>query len=200
MTAICAVGSARQASGSNAGPHMAYRPAPYALRTITETLGTVASVTAVIILAPWRVMPSRSTAGPIMKPGASARDTSGALKAAHNQMNPGALSAESTNSTPPRGLGVFANRPTRSPARPPQPPEADDQLVGVEGLDLEEAAVVDQRVDDTVHVVGTALLRGDDVADTRRAGARVDAIDDRRGLPPAHRQVRQPPLGGIEGG
>jgi hypothetical protein len=52
------------------------------LRTITLTLGTVASLTAVIILAPWRMMPSRSTCEPIMNPGTSARKTSGTLNAA----------------------------------------------------------------------------------------------------------------------
>src|SRR2546430_10818620 len=106
ITAICAVGSARHASGSNAGPHMAYNPAPYALRTITETLGTVASVTAVIIFAPWRVIPSRSTAGPIMKPGAAAGETSGTLKASHSQMKPAALSAGVTHNKPPQGVGL----------------------------------------------------------------------------------------------
>src|SRR5438270_776899 len=42
------------ASGSKAGPAMAYRPAPYALRTITDSLGTAASETAAIIFAPAR--------------------------------------------------------------------------------------------------------------------------------------------------
>jgi hypothetical protein len=49
------------------------------LRTITEIFGTVASVTAVIIFAPWRMMPSRSTFVPIMKPGTSARKSNGML-------------------------------------------------------------------------------------------------------------------------
>ena len=52
MTAIWAEGSAITASVSNAGPAIAYRPAPYALRTMTEILGTVASETALIIFAP----------------------------------------------------------------------------------------------------------------------------------------------------
>ena len=73
ITAIFAVGSARQASGPKPGPPIAYSPAPYALRTITEIVGTVASATAVIIFAPCRMMPCRSTALPIMKPGTSAR-------------------------------------------------------------------------------------------------------------------------------
>ena len=52
ITAMRAVGRAIVASGSKAGPDMAYSPAPYALRTITEIFGTVASLTAVTILAP----------------------------------------------------------------------------------------------------------------------------------------------------
>src|SRR3954449_5141583 len=111
ITAILAEGRAMQASGSKAGPDMAYKPAPYALRTMTETLGTVASDTAVIILAPWRMIPSRSTWVPIMKPGTSARNTSGMLKASQHQMNRAALSDESTNSTPPLAAGLLATIP-----------------------------------------------------------------------------------------
>ncbi len=58
-----------------------------------------------IILAPWRMMPMRSTALPIMNPGTSARNTSGMPKASHSQTKRVALSAESTNSTPPFHLG-----------------------------------------------------------------------------------------------
>src|SRR3954467_1450920 len=105
MTAIEAVGRAMQQSGSNAGPAIAYSPAPYALRTITEILGTVASETAEIILAPWRMMPWRSTSVPIMNPGTSARNSSGMLNALQVQMNRAALSAESTNRTPPFTFG-----------------------------------------------------------------------------------------------
>src|SRR5438105_13694850 len=102
-------------SGSKAGPAMAYNPAPYAFRTITDTFGTVASDTAVIILAPWRMIPSRSTWVPIMKPGTSHKNTNGTLKASHNQMNRAALSAESTNNTPPLTAGLLATIPTGFP-------------------------------------------------------------------------------------
>ena len=51
------------------------------MRTITEILGTVASETALIIFAPWRMMPWRSTAVPIMKPGTSARKSSAVSEA-----------------------------------------------------------------------------------------------------------------------
>ncbi len=73
MTAIRAVGSASVASGPNPGPAIAYNPAPYALRNTTQTWGTVASDTAVIILAPCRMIPCRSTSIPIMNPGTSER-------------------------------------------------------------------------------------------------------------------------------
>ena len=46
ITAIIACGSAMVASGSKPGPHIAYRPAPYALRNTTQIFGTVASATA----------------------------------------------------------------------------------------------------------------------------------------------------------
>src|SRR5947207_8685702 len=101
ITAILAEGNAMHASGSKAGPDMAYRPAPYDLRTITETFGTVASEMAVTILAPWRMIPWRSTSVPTMKPGTSDRNSSGMTKASQHQTNRDALSGESTNSTAP---------------------------------------------------------------------------------------------------
>jgi hypothetical protein len=75
------------------------------LRTITEIFGTVASETAEIILAPERMMPSRSTFEPIMNPGTSAKNSSGMLNALQVQMKRAALSDESTNSTPPFTFG-----------------------------------------------------------------------------------------------
>ena len=68
-------------------------------------MGTVASETALTILAPWRMMPSRSTWVPIMKPGTSARNSSGTLKALQVWMKRAALSEESMNSTPPFTFG-----------------------------------------------------------------------------------------------
>ncbi len=121
ITAIEAVGRARVASGSNPGPAMAYSPAPYALRTTTQILGTVASLTAVISLAPWRMMPWRSTSVPIMNPGTSARNTSGRLKASHSHTNRATLSAESTNRTPPLTIGWLATMPTARPSIRPSP-------------------------------------------------------------------------------
>ena len=74
-----------------------------------------------IILAPWRMIPSRSTCVPIMKPGTSARNSSGTLNASQSQMKRAALSAESTNSTPPRCIGLLATIPTRRPSRRANP-------------------------------------------------------------------------------
>ncbi len=91
------------------------------MRTITDTLGTVASLTAVTIFAPWRMIPWRSTAEPIMKPGTSARNTSGTLNASHHQMKRAALSDESTNSVPPSCIGLLATIPTGRPSRSPKP-------------------------------------------------------------------------------
>ena len=88
---------------------------------MTEIFGTVASLTAAIILAPARMMPWRSTLVPIMKPGTSARYRSGMLKASHSQMKRAALSAESTNSTPPFYLGWLATMPTARPSMRAKP-------------------------------------------------------------------------------
>ena len=86
------------------------------MRRITEIFGTVASLTAEIIFAPARMMPWRSTAVPIMKPGTSARNSSGTLNALQVQMKRAALSEESTNSTPPFCLGWLATMPTTLPS------------------------------------------------------------------------------------
>ena len=86
-----------------------------------EIFGTVASVTALIIFAPWRMIPWRSTAVPIMKPGTSARNSSGRLNALHSQMKCAALSAMSTNSTPPFCLGWLATMPIARPSRRAKP-------------------------------------------------------------------------------
>jgi hypothetical protein len=91
------------------------------LRTTTLIFGTVASDTAVIIRAPWRMMPSRSTCEPIMKPGTSARKIRGTLKASQLKMKRAALSAESPNSTPPLTSGLLATIPTEAPFIRPNP-------------------------------------------------------------------------------
>ena len=70
-----------------------------------------------------------------MKPGTSARNRSGTLNASHSQMKRAALSAESTNSTPPRCFGLFATMPTGIAVEPGEP---DDQLARPQRLELEE--------------------------------------------------------------
>ena len=78
------------------------------------------------------------------------------LKASQHQMNRAALSAESTNSTPPFCIGLLATMPTGLAV---EAAEADDQLLGEQRLDLEERAVVDEAVDHLVHVVAALLGR-----------------------------------------
>src|SRR5690625_3280322 len=67
------------------------------------------------------MMPSFSTSEPIMNPGTSARYSSGMLNASHHQMNRAALSAESTNSTPPLTAGWLATTPTGWPSSSASP-------------------------------------------------------------------------------
>ena len=67
------------------------------------------------------MMPWRSTAVPIMKPGTSAKNTSGTLNALHVEMKRAALSAESLNSTPPLWFGWLATSPTARPSRRAKP-------------------------------------------------------------------------------
>ena len=91
------------------------------MRTTTQILGTVASDIAAIILAPCLMMPCRSTAVPTMKPGTSARNSSGMPNASQVWMNRAALSAESTNSTPPLNMGLFAITPVTCPSSRAKP-------------------------------------------------------------------------------
>src|SRR3546814_7985820 len=56
-----------------------------------------------------------------MNPGTSARNSSGMLNASHSHTKREALSAESTNSTPPRCEGLLATTPTGRPSTRPSP-------------------------------------------------------------------------------
>ena len=114
------------------------------MRTTTEIFGTVASETALIIFAPWRMIPWRSTAVPIMKPGTSARKSSGTLKALQVWMKRAALSAESTKSTPPVYFGLVGDDADDAAV---EPPVADDQLLRPALVDRQEAVGVEQRVE-----------------------------------------------------
>jgi hypothetical protein len=133
----------------------------------------------VIIFAPWRMMPRRSTWVPIMNPGTSARNTSGMLNASQHQTKRAALSAVSVNSTPPLTAGLLATNPTggRRQAEP------DDQLRREQRLDLEEALGVDERVDD-VCMSYRGLVVGRHVGVRRRGGR-----------PPVARRVVAPAAG-----
>ncbi len=91
------------------------------MRTTTQTLGTVASLTAAMNLAPCLMIPCRSTAVPIMKPGTSARKSRGISKASQSQMKRAALSAESAKRTPPFTRGWLAIMPTTLPFIRPNP-------------------------------------------------------------------------------
>jgi hypothetical protein len=62
------------------------------------------------------MIPWRSTCVPIMNPGTSARNRSGTLKALQVQMKRAALSAESTNRTPPFIFGWLATIPIACPS------------------------------------------------------------------------------------
>ena len=156
------------ASGANAGPAKAYRPAPYALRTITDSFGTVASDTAVIILAPWRMMPWRSTSVPTMKPGTSARNTSGMPYASQHQMKRAALSAESTNSAPPLCTGLLATTPTGRPSSSPKPTITSGANSGFTSKKLSASSRPCEQV---VHVERDVLVGRHDVGGQRDAPA-----------------------------
>jgi hypothetical protein len=88
-----------------------------------------------------------------MKPGTSARKSSGRLKALQVQMKRAALSAESTNRTPPV-----------------EPSVAHDQLLRPPLLDLQEGAAVHHGVDQLDHVERLVLVLGDELAQGARPG------------------------------
>src|SRR3546814_4034462 len=56
-----------------------------------------------------------------MNPGTSARNSSGMLNASHSHTTREALSAESTNSTPPMCEGLLATTPAGRPSTRPSP-------------------------------------------------------------------------------
>src|SRR6266545_3404460 len=189
ITAIFAVGRAIVASGSNPGPAIAYSPAPYALRTTTQIFGTVASAIALIILAPWRMMPWRSTAAPTMNPGTSDRNTSGTLNASHSCTN---RVAEEDAGLVQRVVG---DEPDRVPVEPAEP---DDHLTRPARLNLEEAVGVEQAAHILLHVERRSLAG-------RYDGGQVDILWRSRGSDagwlgrPARRQVAQVPPDDLDG-
>src|SRR6058998_1333195 len=145
---------------------------------ITVTFGTVASEVAYSIFAPWRMMPSFSTWEPTRKPGTSIRYTSGTLKASHMRMKGAALLH--------RLVGHHTHR-VAACAR-----EADDDIPGPGGLDLEPRVAVEHRLDDLAHVVGCARVdRNDLVQALDGAVRRITGLRKRRRPGVARRQIGQ---------
>ena len=116
MIASFAWGSAIVASAPKLAPDIARYPAPYALRSTTQIRGTEQSASAWRNLAPWRMIPARSTALPTMNPGTSQRKSSGSPYALQSETNCAPLSEESPVSTPPLRIGWLASTPTARPS------------------------------------------------------------------------------------
>ena len=86
-----------------------------------------------------------------MKPGTSARNSSGTLNASHSQMNRAALSAESTKSTPPRCIGLLATMPTGCPSIRAKPTISSLAKSGLTSKKLPSSTSASMHL---VHVVG----------------------------------------------
>ena len=112
------------------------------------------------------MIPCRSTALPIMKPGTSARNTSGIPKASHSQMKRAALSAESTNSTPPFHFGWLATMPIGRPSRRAKPVTSSraNSFLSSKKLPSSTSASID-----VVDAERLVLVGGEDVVDPLRA-------------------------------
>lgn len=121
-----------------------------------------------------------------MKPGASARNTSGRPYASQHQMKRAALSAESTNSAPPLWRGLLA---TKTDGVAVEKREAHDYFRREERLELEEALLVDDSLDQPTHVEGDVLGLGHVVVGTRAVGSNC-LVAGWRGAP-VLRQVRE---------
>ena len=119
---------------------------PNALRTITVTLGTLASANACTSLAPWRITPSRSWRDPGMKPGVSTSTSSGSPNELHLRTNRAAFCAALASSTPPRCRGWLATIADRR-GRPCGRTRV-TRLRAQPGADLQQVAAVDKRAGD----------------------------------------------------
>ena len=110
------------------------------------------------------------------------------LNASHSQMNRAALSArvdEQHAALDRRVVGDDADRPAVDAA------EADDELGGEQRLDLEERVVVDQPVDDLVHVERHGLSRSGTTSSVERRAPAAPAAYVGRLLAPARRAGRR---------
>ena len=125
------------------------------------------------------MIPPYSWSTPGRKPGTSTNVTSGMLKASHVRTNRAAFSADSMSSTPASTIGWLPTMPTVRPSTPPEP--AQDRARPVREV-LHELAVVDDRLDDLVHVVGQVRAGRQQVAQLRAQPLGVVVGLDRRGL------------------
>ena len=126
---------------------------PYAWRSVTVTRGVVARAKARRSAAPWRMTPARSWPVPGRKPGVSTSTTSGTPKRSHSSTNHAPFCEASASSVPPRWRGWLAMTPDR---RAVDAGEADDQVAGPPGRELEQVAAVDEARGDVAHVVDRA--------------------------------------------
>src|ERR1700737_4446257 len=135
---------------------------------IKVTFGTVASAKANSSFAPCLIMPPCSCAVPGRNPGTSTNVTIGMLKQSQNRTKRAAfreLSMSRQPASPHRLVGNDADR------RAFHPGEADQDVAREIRLDLEEIAVVNDLLDQLLHVVG--LVRA---ARHERVERRLDSI------------------------
>src|SRR5947208_842105 len=101
--------------------HITQYAPPYALRVITVSFGTVASLNAYSSFAPCRMIPPYSCAVPGRKPGTSTNVTSGMLKASQKRTKRAALTEALMSSAPAITFGWLATTPTGCPSRRAKP-------------------------------------------------------------------------------
>ena len=119
--------------------------------------------------------------------------TSGTLKQSHVRTKRAAFVDASMSSAPARTAGCWA---TIADAPAAEPREADDDVLRPARLDLEELAVVDDAVDDVVHVVGLGRVVGHDRVERRVAPVgRIAGLATRRVAEVVLRQVAEDPPG-----
>ena len=157
---------------------------------INETVGTVASATAVIIFAPCRMMPCRSTALPIMNPGTSAKYSRGMLNASHCQMKRAPFIGRIDEQHSALDSGLVRHDADHFPL---QQREASHQLRSKERLDLEKGTLVHNRFDDPADVVASRLLRWYKIIG--EVPGRVQRVVGRQRASPVQRQVGEILLG-----
>ena len=129
---------------------------PKALRTITVTLGTVASANACTSLAPWRMTPSRSWREPGRKPGVSTSTSSGSPKALHSAHEARGLLRGVRVEHAAKVAGLVGDDPDRAAL---EARERADHVARPPRADLHQAPAVDERGGDVADVIDLARLR-----------------------------------------